>query len=276
MASRMEKYQEKKTSQPKSRLVKNEKIYEDFYRNTSYTEFTKIDTEEVIDLKEITKPTGSRENYRRRKEYENILAPKEEQDSPLSTMPEEEEEPKVYDINSVLEEAKRRRENRDDLEKKRKLKNTEYNILEGLSKEKIAELREKKKEVSFEEEEPGLEELIHTITSNSLKQKMEQAEEEDQKDLLSDLMPSSLEETVITEAISKEILDDYPAQSQEADEIDHSFYTRSMDLTDEDFEVEDTSFVEKKPKKIWLRVLCIFIILGIIALVAVMVYEKIK
>lgn len=276
MASRMEKYQEKKTLQPKSRLVKNEKIYEDFYRNTSYTEFTKIETEEVIDLKEITKSTGSRENYRRQKEYKNILAPKEELEASLPTIPEEEEEPKVYDINSVLEEAKRRRENRDDLEKKRKLKNTEYNILEGLSKEKIAELCEKKKEVSFEEEEPGLEELIHTITSNSLKQKMEQAEEEDQKDLLSDLMPSSLDETVITEAISKEILDDYPAQSQEADEIDHSFYTRSMDLSDEDFEVEDTSFVEKKSKKLWPRVLCIFIILGIIAIVAVMVYEKIK
>ena len=40
---------------------------------------------------------------------------------------------KVYDINSVLEEARKNRKEKDELEEKRKLKNTSYNILADLN-----------------------------------------------------------------------------------------------------------------------------------------------
>lgn len=53
----------------------------------------------------------------------------------------------------------------------------------------MAEYRENKKKMSKDEEE-NLEELIHTITSNSLRKKIDD-------ELLSDLLPTEEDETII-------------------------------------------------------------------------------
>lgn len=109
------------------------------------------------------------------------------------------------------------------------------------------------KKQELEEETDSLQELINTITSKSMRKDIDKLQSsDDNNELLSDLLPKDQNETIITESISKEIL----AREQEKtktmsleqpkeDEIDRSFYTKSMDLSDKDFEMDD-EFVEKE------------------------------
>ena len=93
-------------------------------------------------------------------------------------------ENKVYDINSVIEQAKKNRIKNDIEEEKRKLKNTNYNILASLDPEKIEEYRaERNKVVRASDEE--IRELINTITTKTLNGEIDQ---ETSVNLLSDLM----------------------------------------------------------------------------------------
>ena len=50
----------------------------------------------------------------------------------------------MYDINNVLEEARKNRQEKDDLEEKRKLKNQSYNILSNLNKEELEKCRQER------------------------------------------------------------------------------------------------------------------------------------
>ena len=158
MSSRMDRYDvpEKNKS---SRLSKNKKLYEDLYTNSSYTEFTDINSSNVIELNNnLSNTIGRRENYQKNKEYSNAFNtddiykydPFDEEKYSLET---ESISKKDYDINSVLESAKKNRVDVDDLEKKRKLRTTEYDILKDLTEEKLKEHKEKKKEVLSKEEE---------------------------------------------------------------------------------------------------------------------------
>ncbi len=246
MSSRMDRYDvpEKNKS---SRLSKNKKLYEDLYTNSSYTEFTDINSSNVIELNNnLSNTIGRRENYQKNKEYSNAFNtddiykydPFDEEKYSLET---ESISKKDYDINSVLESAKKNRVDVDDLEKKRKLRTTEYDILKDLTEEKLKEHKEKKKEVLSKEEEEELKDLIYTITSNTMRQDID-------NELLSGLMPTKLDETVVSSDLSEELnatinIDDIVNNNEDTTNIsttstslklDDSFYTKSMDLSDQD------------------------------------------
>lgn len=246
MSSRMDRYDvpEKNKS---SRLSKNQKLYEDLYTNSSYTEFTDINSSNVIELNNnLSNTIGRRENYQKNKEYSNTFNtddiykydPFDEEKYSLET---ESISKKDYDINSVLESAKKNRVDVDDLEKKRKLRTTEYDILKDLTEEKLKEHKEKKKEVLSKEEEEELKDLIYTITSNTMRQDID-------NELLSGLMPTKLDETVVSSDLSEELnatinIDDIVNNNEDTTNIsttstslklDDSFYTKSMDLSDQD------------------------------------------
>lgn len=246
MSSRMDRYDvpEKNKS---SRLSKNQKLYEDLYTNSSYTEFTDINSSNVIELNNnLPNTIGRRENYQKNKEYSNAFNtddiykydPFDEEKYSLET---KSISKKDYDINSVLESAKKNRVDVDDLEKKRKLRTTEYDILKDLTEEKLKEHKEKKKEVLSKEEEEELKDLIYTITSNTMRQDID-------NELLSGLMPTKLDETVVSSDLSEELnatinIDDIVNNNEDTTNIsttstslklDDSFYTKSMDLSDQD------------------------------------------
>lgn len=246
MSSRMDRYDvpEKNKS---SRLSKNQKLYEDLYTNSSYTEFTDINSSNVIELNNnLSNTIGRRENYQKNKEYSNAFNtddiykydPFDEEKYSLET---ESISKKDYDINSVLESAKKNRVDVDDLEKKRKLRTTEYDILKDLTEEKLKEHKEKKKEVLSKEEEEELKDLIYTITSNTMRQDID-------NELLSGLMPTKLDETVVSSDLSEELnatinIDDIVNNKEDTTnlsttstslKLDDSFYTKSMDLSDQD------------------------------------------
>lgn len=285
MASRMERYTNNQDNRPTSRLERNKKVYEDLYTNVGYTQFTKLDSN-VVDLSSSSsfdEQTGRREQYQRNREVSPFISTTESftmTDNHYEEELDSFDNEKVYDINEVLKEAKKNREHPDELEKRRKLRTTEYNILAELNSEKIKEYKEKKKEVLTEEEEEQLEELIHTITSNTMRQDINQQ-------LLNDLMPTNMDETVIDENMSAELsekiqkdmlseetsfpkTDDNDEQKTEAITLDESFYTKSMDLSKEDLESDDSEeelFDDVAPKRS--KIVKIFIVLAMLIILIV-------
>ena len=281
MTSRMDRYQDtKEKPRVTSRREKNQNLYQDFYNKTRFTEVKELDERPVIDLSQLEMKKQTRENYHKLKEFEDLIVrePQKKKDD-LSVFFQEDEN-KVYDINSILLEAKKNREEIDELEKKRRLRNTEYNILTKLKPNEVEEYKQKimGKKQELEEETDSLQELINTITSKSMRKDIDKLQSsDDNNELLSDLLPKDQNETIITESISKEIL----AREQEKtktmsieqppeNEIDRSFYTKSMDLSDKDFEMDD-EFVEKEKNSsviVFFKILiAIILVVGIAILV---------
>lgn len=292
MTSRMDRYENNKNSNS-SRLTKNKELYEHLYTNSSYTEFTNINSSNVMDLtSNATNKEGRRENYQRKRKFTDSLGSNDESTfryNEYSYHQIIEPNTKDYDINSVLEKARKNRVEVDELEKKRKLRTTEYNILADLTAEKLKEHKEKKKEVLTKEEENELEELIHTITSNTMRQEIDD-------ELLSNLMPTELDETIVSQDLSEILLENSKDNLEENDsnnsenevddtestlsKIDNSFYTKSMDLSDHDFidsddynDEADNSFQDCNKKGIFIKVLITITIIALIAVIGVVLYN---
>ena len=279
MRSRMERYEKEEQGQTARRSNKNQELYENIGRNTKYTNFTDVTNANAFDLGTAQKNYRTREGYHQIKEYNDFVPePKVKKELDEFNYLYQDHENKVYDINSVIAEAKKNRIKKDEMEAKRKLKNTNYNILASLNPEELEKYRKEKVERTKPDEEE-LRELIDTITSKTL------AGEIDQRtsvDLLSDLMatnmmdrvempqkdeeespedeienePEDTEEIEEKLSLSKEILDkdqidkvnklkEEKGSGSIMDESDTDLYTRSMDLSDKDFEMDD-EFKEKK------------------------------
>ena len=272
MASRMEKYKQENEVKPKvvdSRSSKNKDLYDDLYSNASYTEFVDIKSSNFVQLGAVTKDNVSRENYHKTREFNDLFSKDEIKEEEIKEV--REFKHRDYDFNKVIEEAKKNREVDYELEKKRKLKVQEYDILSDLSDEKLKIYKEKKKERAREEKD-DLEDLINTITSKTLKADVDDLG----RDLMSELMPSGVEETIIDESLSKEILEkyNYTKEVKQIDEIDHSFYTKSMDLSKEDFEIQDTSFIEEKNSLVVLKLIITVIALIILIIISIITLTK--
>lgn len=257
---RMERYDNSNRSTVRSRTEKNQDLYNDLGRLEKYTTLTDVSKIEAVELNAAKKNYRTREGYRSLKDYDiDIEKPKERKELDEFNFLYNDEH-KTYDINKVLEEAKELRE-RDSLEKKRKLHNEKYNILES-SEEDLEKFKEETKlrHKPIENEEK-LEELIHTITSKELREEIDkkEAESNDNNSLLSDLMATNVNEEVLKPIATKiedskveedtKKLDKVKEKTMSLkDEIDKSFYTKSLDLSEEDF-ISDDEEEEIKPSK---------------------------
>ena len=241
MKSRSERYEEKSnTIKPRlTRTKRNSYLYDDMNKKIG-VEVVDINGNNGLDLSSIL-------NKREMLEQDGVEIAKDVVEA------DNDEEEKVFDVNSVLEQAKKNRVETDELEKKRKLTNEEYNVLSNLNKKYITDKNKIDKDVDEEE----LRELIDTITSNTLSNDLKESE------LFSELMATStdikLEETLEkTDGVDK-------VEKTEDGHLINSFYTKSMDLTEQDFDMSD-DFVEKRSKKkVALIILVILILLGLIA-----------
>ena len=257
MPSRMDRYNEE-SHDVSSRTTKNQQLYKDLYSNKMYTDFIGLEKDNVVDLSMVqeSKKNISRSDYNKgRMFYENNKNTiNESENTSINSSYQrilDEDKEKLYNINDIMEYARKNREIKDAEEKKRKLKSVEYNILSDLSQEKVKEYRDRKEKGISKDEEENLEELINTITSKSLKNKIE-----DQ--LLEDLLPQDEEETLISTALldeiekgtaneidddTKEVNENTKEQIETTEELekglDKSFYTRSMDLKKEDLILKD-------------------------------------
>lgn len=303
MRSRMERYEKGTQKEVSSRANKNQELYENIGRNTKYTNFTDVTNANAFDLGTAQKNYRTREGYHQMKEYNTFTPePKVKKELDEFNYLYQDQENKIYDINSVIAEAKKNRIKKDELEAKRKLKNTSYNILASLNPEELEKYRKEKVERTKPDEEE-LRELIDTITSKTL------AGEIDQRtsvDLLSDLMATNMmdrvekpqvedkekdhdtdletdEELEEGLSLSKEILDKEQIEKVNKlkeqketgsimDESDTDFYTRSMDLSDKDFEMDD-EFKEKK-MPVAVKIILIILIIAVIATAGYFIYKN--
>lgn len=309
MRSRMERYEKEEQREISSRANKNQELYENIGRNTKYTNFTDVTNANAFDLGTAQKNYRTREGYHQMKEYNTFISePKVKKELDEFNYLYQDHENKVYDINSVIAEAKKNRIKKDELEAKRKLKNTNYNILASLNPEELEKYRKEKVERTKPDEEE-LRSLIDTITSKTLAGEIDQATS---VDLLSDLMATNImdrvekpepdsdkstddddeidedtfEETGEIEerlSLSKEILDKEQIEkvnklkedkesSSIMDESDTDFYTRSMDLSDKDFEMDD-EFKEKK-LPVAVKIILIILIIAVIAIAGYFIYKN--
>lgn len=268
--SRMERYVDNDVKF-KSRAEKNRDLYNNLGRLEKYTSISDVSKIEAVELNDAKKNYQTREGYHKIKDYDIKI------DKPLVRKELDDfyylynDTNKTYDINRVLEEAKDLRE-KDALEKRRKLNNEKYNILES-SEEELAKFKEEAKlRHKPIENEKELEELINTITSKELRKQIDDATEKNS--LLSDLMATSALEEVV-EPIATKIDDTNITKKEEnldkkvtklkekelATEIDNSFYTKSLDLSNEDFD-DDFEMVKSSKFVSFLKFIFSVILIG--------------
>lgn len=306
---RMDRYKDTSTEERISRSNQNRELYENIGNNTRYTNITDVTNANAIDLSSA-KNSRTREGYHQMKEYQDVVpTPKVKKELDDFKHIYQDRENRVYDINNVLEEARKNRTEKDALEEKRKLKNTSYNILASLNPEELEKYRQERLDKKRYHDNEELRELIDTITSATLAGDIKAASE-----LLGDLMATSIMDKVekpkkdeieetptenkIEEdeekdevdyklALSQEILDieklkklDELAKEKEEQEesnnqimkdADEEFYTRSMDLSDQDFEL-DEEFKEKK-MPLGIKILIILIILIVLGAVGFFIWK---
>lgn len=194
---RMDRYSEEDQKQKLSRANKNQELYDNIGKNTRYANLTDVTNTYTYDLGNMNQGEKTRENYQRMREYSSIMPnPKVKRDLEEFKNIYKVKENRVYDINSVMAEA---RKNRTDLDKeeKRKLKNDKYNILMNLNKDELEEYRKNRKERFTHPDEEKIHELIDTIASKTLAGEIDK---NTSVDLLSELMATSMMDKVEPQA----------------------------------------------------------------------------
>ncbi len=296
---RMDRYKDENTTTEK-RFDKNKELYQD---TTKYTNITDVTNANVYEINSISDTKPSRENYHQLKKYKtekNVPKVKKELDDFKYLY--QRNSKKVYDINSVLEDARKNKKEQDELDEKRKLKHTSYNVLAGVNLEELMKYREEKKNREMTEEEQGIRELVDTIASKTLAGELDK---EQTVDLLSDLMATNMLDKVESPDkmdedkkedkeesldLSKELENVAPNEEISVDDIkeldekqedtngtklknaDTDFYTRSMDLSEEDFDM-DGEFADKGLPFI-VKFILFILFIAIVAVAAYFIYQK--
>ena len=308
---RMDRYKDEEVKH-QSRTEKNQELYRNVSNNVVYTNITDVTNANAFEINpsQINDPKKTtRESYQQMQKYQNVEpTPRVKKELEDFNYLYKGKENKVYDINSVLEEARKNRDEQDEKESKRKLKNKAYNILADINKGELEKYREEKRKRILTPEEDEIRELIDTIASKTLAGEIDKATS---VNLLSDLMATSsfdkvdgseeieTEKTVKIEkktededdktkqtteesiTITKTTQIENTEEKEETEEIeetgplkgkDPDFYTRSMDLSDKDFNMSD-DFSEKKLPFIF-KFLIFILIISIIGLTVFYIYQK--
>ncbi len=299
MDSRVEKYRYENEidNEVPSRVEKNQSLY----NNIDMSQISRIKSNDNIKVIENSPKTIDIEKIKKYIES-NI----EEEPTRRSVVVKDDissktsnnlfEEKRVYDINSVLERAKEKRETYYEDEKYKKLRDTQYDILSKIEMYDSKE-EEEKIEPDFNTDEKTLIDLINTVTINKRKD-----------DMLSELRGN--ENTIVTNPIDEEQNDEYinkVVEKQKNDEnvnknidevqnnatmsleemskekngeiqntivknLDKSFYTNSMSFSKEDFEGFEE--LEKTVKKNNSLVKVSIIVLILLALATIFIVLK--
>ena len=251
---RTSKYEVSENSPRRSRVDKHEKIYDEMNNKIGYSEAIDLTNGATIDLNGLEETRRNRENYQSVKEVQNIIAPKEE---PISKEIKKEDiiDTKSFDINVILEEAKKNRSEVDDLEKKRNLKDNDYNILTNLNRKYLH-----KKDITQDDTEE-LQELIDTITQNSISKEIN----DDNNELLSELMNTAIKPELLKEL---EEAQNNNSSEEKQEELTNSFYTKSMEITDADFDIKEELNTEIKKSNTLVIVIVALILLLLAGVIA--------
>ena len=244
---RMDRY---KDEERVNRLEKNQELYQDVANNPKVANITDVANANAFEISSPKDSQSQRESYQQMRKYggmEDVPKVKKELDDFNYLYPKKEK--RIYDINSVLEDARKNRQEKDELEEKRKLKYTSYNIFAGINLEELEKYREEKKNREKTPQEEGIHDLMDTIASKTLAGEMSK---EETVDLLSDLMATNILDKVVP---ADEIGDIEKKEEKEEPEI-ISTQTIMIDQTaevpqivEEEKEEEPTVEIEEDTEK---------------------------
>ncbi len=230
MERRSDKYTDEETKNvTRSRVSKNKLLYDDINNSKiGFDEIPTINTSAEINLSSFDMDNLKRSDYQKVKDFKDLIGNDEKQEI---VEQKEEVKKKTFDINKVLEEAKKNRK-KDELEDKRNLKEEDYDVLNNLNKKYLHQ------KGFTEEDNEELKELIDTITSKTM---IDDVKDEEEKDLLSELLATTIDIKLESELSQEEInsIADNNIDTDSKDDNTDSFYSRSLELSKEDLEDKD-------------------------------------
>ena len=118
---RMDRYKDETPDRP-NRYEKNQELYQDIASNTKYTNITDVTNSNAFEINGFKNKGSytSRESYQQMKKYKNVESvPRIKKELDDFNYLYKIDDKKVYDINIVLEEARKNRQEKDKLEEKR-------------------------------------------------------------------------------------------------------------------------------------------------------------
>ena len=251
MKTRMDKYDENTSN---LRSEKNKRLYDEV--SDMNIDYVNIDVNNVIDLSS-NKKTGVREEYKKQKEL-NYFMPNEKKNRDYIDNTIENKEDRVYDINEILKLAKENKLFDSDSSKKRMI-NTEYNILTKLDLDEVTN-----KQYSKE----NLHELIDTIYEKEKTTKNKENILYENKSNIDDLLNLKDDTVNLNEDVSKDILDKTVTEvvpKVEKDEESEELEDKKEE-TDTVNEMTDTIEIDEViSKKLLFIIIFVLILLGVSA-----------
>ena len=230
MERRSDKYTDEEIkSETRSRVNKNKLLYDDINNGKiDFDEIHTISTSAEINLSSINMDNLKRSDYQKVKDFKDLIGNDDKQEI---VEQKEEVKKKNFDINKVLEEAKKNRK-KDELEDKRNLKDEDRDVLNNLNKKYLHQ------KGFTEEDNEELKELIDTITSKTM---IDDVKDEEEKDLLSELLATTIDIKLESELSQEEInsIADKNIDGIKDDDNTNSFYSRSLELSKEELEEDD-------------------------------------
>ncbi len=256
MASRMDRYRNQELETTGMRTKRNEHLYARVEAPLEYSSVegvARIDNTNSVDINKI-KELLLREEEPKKKHHSKMEKQETLEDtSELVTFNQLED--KNYDIRDILNKAKDEKEEDDD-DKYRNLQNTGYDILKNI------QVQKKPTEISDQE----LNHVGDTTLSLSMLDNLQDNEEEE----ITETMSSKTIRDLLNEETSKEE-DDDDDDFEEQRTLDNSFFTSSLNFSEEDFnELSDELDEPKKKENLIVKVL-IFIIMVVLTTVAIFV-----
>lgn len=259
METRIDKFNESKSM---SRVAKNSSLYreindselDNFNVRSNATVIGNQDKE--IDVEQIKKILDKRYNSAPRRR--SIRIEPQEEVSRISV-----DDTKEYDLTKVLEKAKDEKVETYEENRAKKLRNTQYDILNNLNLDASEEEVKEEKKIDPEE---NLMNLINTITINEAKKQESKKDDVDPLDILTDLKgegdtqvyDSITTVTKITEIKEKE--KEKIDNNKDNNTIDNSFYTDNL-FKKKDFEEDSNDFVDEDKLGIGIKILIALVII---------------
>lgn len=275
MDSRMNKYSDDNRM---SRVSKNALLYKEINESeldnfSVKSNATVIGNQEPeIDIEKIKKILDKKYNEAPKRRSIRV-EPREEESRLVDDVP-----TKEYDLNVILEKAKDEKPETYEEARAKRLRNTQYDILNNLNIDDKNETRSNNEVVDSSEKpemnkaQEDLMELINTITINEAKVKEGHKDSDDEIDPLSILedlkgdegtaVYEKMAEEVKIEATSNVELADDSKKEEDDDSIDSSFYTTTS-FKKKDFDDDDNDdFLDDNKMNIGVKILIVVVIIA--------------
>ena len=267
MESRVNKYNDESVM---SRAKKNESLYE----NVNDTE---IDSFDINSNSTILGNNNSTIDIDRLRDMLDKKYREEPHNRPIinndDNLPKEEinlDETREYDINTILDKAKENKESDYDVERLKKLRNTQVDILNSLDIDnKMDDEHDNMMDDKAIPSGEG-EKLLNLINTINITEATQRVNKLDPLDLLSDLKGSD-ENTVVMGASDDDMVNTttnisvLPKSTANSDgQIDKSFYTTSNMFTQSDFDDFNDLKEEVSSTKIIIKILIVVVVLAFI------------